>query len=33
MWKEKKLVPFVVKYLAKKEDFHATTRELKEYLS
>lgn len=33
MWKENKLVPFVVKYLAEKEDYHATTRELKEYLS
>nr|DAN76346.1 MAG TPA: hypothetical protein [Caudoviricetes sp.] len=33
MWKEKNLVPFVVKYLAKKEDYQATTRELKEYLS
>lgn len=33
MWHEKSLVPYVVRFLATRENYHATTKELKEYLS
>ena len=33
MWHENSLVPFVVRFLATKEGYHGTTKEIKDYLS